>query len=200
MSDLPNGWTAVPEDQAPPLSRGVPMGWTAVPETPKGEPYSGAILPISRDAEGNTSFDSNAGLLGMVKRAATLVGDIGTGATPVFGQSQTWNPEMLSRASELAALASPVNPAFRAGERVIPGVAKSPLYGHIDPGAPTAIALKKRRDWSICIQNRARKVSEPTRREAGAAPSSRSRTSTTRDRGACAPAPRAPGRAPASFA
>lgn len=39
-------------------------------------PYSGSILPFSRNAKGETSFDSDAGLLGLAKRVFTAPHDI----------------------------------------------------------------------------------------------------------------------------
>lgn len=135
----------VPEDGAASsltVEGQLPPGWTMVPEQPKREPYSSALWPLSVDTEGKSHFDTNAGLLGMVRRAVTLPGDIYAGQTPVFGQDTTWNPEMISRASELAALASPVNPAVRAGDMAIPGVMRATME-HINPGAPTAVALKE---------------------------------------------------------
>ena len=102
------------------------------PSTSQSQPYSGSILPMSRDAQGHVSFDSNAGILGMAKRAlggvasaATLPGDVFTGKTSMIGPDGHTNPEVIGRAAELASLATPVNPAIRAGDRIIPGVGKN---------------------------------------------------------------------------
>lgn len=96
------------------------------------KPYSGTILPLSRDAQGNVSFDSNAGIFGMAKRAfegiggaVTLPGDVYTGKTSITGPDGHTNPEVINRAADLASLVTPVNPAVRAGDRAIPGVAKT---------------------------------------------------------------------------
>lgn len=50
--------------------------------------WSGSILPVSRDAQGNVSFDSNAGLLGSLKRAVTLPAEVYRGETPVPNSGQ----------------------------------------------------------------------------------------------------------------
>jgi hypothetical protein len=98
-------------------------------QAPSKPIYSGSILPISKDAQGNVSFDSNAGLLGMAKRmgqgalsAATLPGDVYSGKTQMEGPDGQVSPEVIKRAADLAAIASPVNPAVRAGESAIPGI------------------------------------------------------------------------------
>lgn len=57
--------------------------------------------------------------------AATLPGDVYSGKTPIVGPDGQTNPEVIGRAFELAGLASPVNPAVRAGDKAIPGVSKT---------------------------------------------------------------------------
>lgn len=101
-------------------------------QQPAKPAYSGSILPLSRDAKGNVSFDSNAGILGMAKRAfggiesaATLPGDVYTGKTPITGPDGHTNPEVINRSAELASLATPVNPGIRAGDQAIPGAIKT---------------------------------------------------------------------------
>ena len=80
---------------------------------------SGGLLPISRYNDGTWGFDSNAGIIGSIKRAVTLPGDVYTGKVDPMSE------EGRSRAMDLAGLASPVNPAVRAGDRAIPGVMKA---------------------------------------------------------------------------
>jgi hypothetical protein len=80
---------------------------------------SGGVLPISRYNDGTWGFDSNAGIIGSIKRAVTLPGDVYTGKVDPMSE------EGRSRAMDLAGLASPVNPAVRAGDRAIPGIAKA---------------------------------------------------------------------------
>lgn len=96
--------------------------------------YSGAVLPLSKDSAGHVYFDSNAGLIGAIKRALTLPHDVAT------GQVDPLSNEGISRSLELGTLASPVNPAVRMGERAIPGVAKALRQPKMAP--PTAEALK----------------------------------------------------------
>lgn len=103
---------------------------------PQRPAYSGSFLPISRDAQGNIGFDSNTGIVGSLKRAFTLPGDVATGKVPIHTPEGQYNPELIQRSGELAALISPVNPAVRAGDRVIPGALKAgqrPIY---PPSAP----------------------------------------------------------------
>jgi hypothetical protein len=96
--------------------------------------FSGSILPISRDAQGNVSFDSNAGLLGSLKRSFMLPGDVYSGKVDPMSE------EGRTRAAEFATTFSPVNPAIRAGDRAIPGIARALRKGSVEP--PTAEALK----------------------------------------------------------
>jgi hypothetical protein len=72
---------------------------------PQPEPaYSGAVLPFSRDVFGNTSFDSDAGLLGLAKRAFTAPGDAYSGALPMMDASGRTSFESIGRATDLAGL------------------------------------------------------------------------------------------------
>lgn len=92
-----------------------------VGQPPPQEPYSGSILPISKDAGGNIGFDSNAGIVGMLKRAVTLPGDVYTGKTPAIGSDGHTSPELVDRSAELAGIASPAPAAMRAGEMGVLG-------------------------------------------------------------------------------
>lgn len=94
----------------------------------------GTILPFSQDAEGNLQFDSDAGLVGVVKRAVTLPGDVYTGKTPPSG------PETTERAVDLAAIISPAAAPLRAGEMAATAGLKA---FRSEPKAPTAEALKE---------------------------------------------------------
>lgn len=139
MSDLPEGF--VVEGQ----SRGgadLPPGFVVQQATP----YRGTILPFSKDASGHVGFDSNAGLVGMAKRAveglvsgALLPGDVATGKTPVLGPDGHTNPEVIGRSLELGSLVTPINPGVRAGDRAIPGVANNLVREK--PSVPTAQEL-----------------------------------------------------------
>ena len=107
-------------------------------ETPA---VSGGVLPFSKMQNGEVRFDSNAGILGAAKRFFTLPHDVMTGDVPVRDESGNLSPEILSRSMEAAAFASPVNPAMRAGEKIIPGVANSLKKAKVD--APTSEQLLK---------------------------------------------------------
>lgn len=102
--------------------------------------YSGSILPFSRDSAGNTHFDLTAGLPGQIWSALTLPGDVYTGGTPIMANDQP-NPSLLGRATNFAAMMSPMNPAMRAGDLPIPGQAMAPMTPQ-KTAAPTAQALK----------------------------------------------------------
>jgi hypothetical protein len=71
-------------------------------------PYSGAVLPFSRNAKGETSFDSNAGLLGVLKRTFTAPHDI------YKGQLSPFSVEGQERATEFATTISPAGAGGRA--------------------------------------------------------------------------------------
>lgn len=95
---------------------------------------SGGFLPISRYNDGTWGFDSNAGLVGSIKRAIMLPGDVYTGKIDPMSE------EGKDRAMDLAGLASPVNPGVRAGDRAIPGMARA--MEKRDPTPPTRQQLR----------------------------------------------------------
>lgn len=115
------------------------LGGKPSPATPSTThtPWSGSVLPVSGDANGAVSFDSNAGLLGTIKRAVTLPGDVAT------GQADPMSKEAIARSADLAGLAAPVNPGVRAGEMAVPGTATA-----LQPATvtPTTQALKAAAD------------------------------------------------------
>lgn len=94
----------------------------------------GMILPISKDASGNVSFDSDAGLLGTLKRTFMLPGEV------MKGEVDPMSPEGLERAMEFATTVTPASAAMKGGERIIPGVKKALQKQDTTP--PTAEALK----------------------------------------------------------
>lgn len=98
------------------------------------EPYSGSILPFSKDEQGNVRFDPKAGILGALLSGATLPGDVYAGR--VDPQSE----EGLARTIDLATFASPMNPGVRAGDMAVPGVKSALVRREMEP--PTAEALK----------------------------------------------------------
>lgn len=101
---------------------------------PPQEPYHGAILPVSTDAQGNASFDINAGIPGAFLRAFSAPGEVYKGTLDPLSQ------EGQSRALETAAMFNPMNPAIRAGDRAIPGLARS--TNRAAPPTPSASELR----------------------------------------------------------
>jgi hypothetical protein len=94
--------------------------------------YKGSVLPFSRGPSGDLSFDSDAGVVGAMKRAFTLPHDVATGAIdPMSDQG-------IDRAAEMALTVSPTNPAVRIGDRAIPGAVRALKQ----PAKPTGEALK----------------------------------------------------------
>jgi hypothetical protein len=83
--------------------------------------YKSSILPISKDAAGNVSFDSNAGILGSLKSAFTLPGDVYTGKEQLRGPDGEITPEVIGRSMDFAGTFSPPTPGLRSGSGVIPG-------------------------------------------------------------------------------
>lgn len=121
-------------------------GAPIMPEMPAAAPKpetvaSGSFLPISRDSAGNVGFDSNAGIVGVAKRGLQkLVGPIYGEGSPVDEQGRP-SQQMIEGAADLAPFASPVSPALRAGEAVIPGVANT-LRKPTNLKPPSAEALR----------------------------------------------------------
>lgn len=102
---------------------------------PSNKSYTGSFLPFSRNAEGEVSFDSNAGILGALKDAFMLPGDA------MAGKVDPTSQEGIERAFNFAGAVSPINPMARSGERVVPGVAKSMRKVDVEP--PTQDMLRE---------------------------------------------------------
>lgn len=79
----------------------------------KQVPYSGSILPMSKDADGNVSLDSNAGIVGAAKRAFMFPGDALSGKVQMRGDDGNLTDEFIGRATETAGLSTPVSPGSR---------------------------------------------------------------------------------------
>lgn len=94
----------------------------------------GGILPFSRQADGDIQFDSDAGVVGAIKRAFFLPGEV------MAGEVDPLSDEGIDRAAEMAAVANPANPAVRAGDRLIPGASRA--MRKPDVKAPTADELR----------------------------------------------------------
>ncbi|CDM57682.1 putative conserved protein [Rhizobium favelukesii] len=103
-----------------------PDGFVVAP--PVDQSYTGQFLPFSVDAQGNKSFDSNAGILGFAKdilgsakSAFMLPGDVYTGKEQVMGADGNVRPEVLGRSLEFAGTFSPSTPGLRTGTGIVPG-------------------------------------------------------------------------------
>jgi hypothetical protein len=70
---------------------------------PAKQPHQYSVLPISEDEQGRPHFDSNAGILGSIKSAFTLPGDV------YAGKVDPNSDEGIARAVGLAGLAGPTN-------------------------------------------------------------------------------------------
>lgn len=74
----------------------------------------GGLFPVVRmqrnngDFVGDAEFDSNAGIVGAIKRAVTLPGDVFSGRTNVTGPDGRTSDEVIGRSFDLAGLAAPV--------------------------------------------------------------------------------------------
>jgi hypothetical protein len=100
----------------------------AVPPQAQDQSYQGAVLPISRDAQGDVSFDSNAGLLGAIKRAVMLPGDA------MAGQVDPLSQEGIGRAAEFAGTFGPMSPAAGTG-KAIAAMAPKPVSQGMEAAA-----------------------------------------------------------------
>lgn len=103
---------------------------TAEPEKPA--PFSGAILPISRDAEGNVGFDSNAGIVGTVKRAFQLPGDVMAGKVDVNSD------EAIQRGADFAGVFGGTSPAMGTGKAIAANAPRA-----VQPGMEVAAAAQR---------------------------------------------------------
>lgn len=114
MSDLPPlppGF--VLQGQAAGAPPKPPEGFVMAP--PEDKSYSGMLLPFSVDSAGNKHFDSNAGLIGALKRAILLPGDA------MAGKVDPTSEEGIARAFEFASTFSPPTPGLRSGTGLVPG-------------------------------------------------------------------------------
>ena len=125
------------QEDAARLAQAIRAGSAQAPTQPQEAPqapqenYTGAILPFSRDETG-THFDSDAGLLGILKSAATLPGDVYTGKTDPSSD------EAIIRSLEMAGIATPMGPASRLAQPR--GTLK--FDRQVKPQTPSAEALK----------------------------------------------------------
>jgi hypothetical protein len=94
-----------------------------------------ALLPFSKEtATGDVSFDPDAGILGVLKRAVMAPGDV------AMGKMDPTSPEGVRRTAEMGMTVTPMSAATRATEAAIPGTLKALRVG--EPKVPTAQELK----------------------------------------------------------
>lgn len=79
---------------------------------------SGNILPLSRTPGGPVEFDPGAGIVGAIRRALTLPGEVLSGETPMMGINPETGevgvpPETIGRALETAGVMTPASRAIR---------------------------------------------------------------------------------------
>ena len=96
-------------------------------------PYSSPIWPVSRDAKGEVSFDSDVGILGMAKRTVMLPGQV------LKGEIDPTSDEGMRRTTEAAMLMTPLGAASRAGR----GILGTRAYKQPQQVAPTREALEQ---------------------------------------------------------
>jgi hypothetical protein len=100
----------------------------------------GTILPFSKDEQGRTFLDTDAGVLGWpaamyegIKSAVTAPTDV------VEGRLDPESPEGVKRAMDFTSAALAVNPAVASGSRAIPGVLRN--MRKANPKAPSVDQL-----------------------------------------------------------
>lgn len=132
-----------------------------MPELPKKEYAPFNVLPFKEDESG-IHFDPNAGLLGTIKSAFTLPGDVVRGKVDpmsdegfkrvqdLAGLAQTGSFGFTRPAGSLASGASRPTGEFAAAERAMEAVPAQPSYqrmltdiGHYSPAAEAASTLKQ---------------------------------------------------------
>ncbi len=135
----------------------------------KQQPYSGTILPFSVDEQGNKSFDSNAGVLGALKRAVTLPEQVVSGEMPVLGPDARTNPELVRRSTEFNML---VNPELRGTQApyqqrpAVPSTTELKATGSADYNAARASGFEG--DPAVLSELAARVQNDLTRQGFGA--------------------------------
>jgi len=140
MNDFPSRFLV----NVAPSGDDLPPGFVVNGQQPKRAAYRGALIPMSVDEDGNVSFDSDAGILGGLKSAFTLPGDVMEGRARVPQSSAMpggESTENIGRVLDLATTVSPVNPGITAGDRAIPGVLKATRVEK--PVVPTTEELDK---------------------------------------------------------
>jgi hypothetical protein len=156
---MANPWeryAPLPDDQASgPWTKYAPQD-AITPDTPAPakaysgdylpmQPWSSSTLPVSSDTEGKLSFDTNAGILGALKRAFTLPGDVYQGNVQLPSGDPKLNPSGpgFDRAMELAtALVNPTGPVTRVRPAMV-GDVPAPSLGQLNAAADSQYALAR---------------------------------------------------------
>ncbi|MGO7380734.1 hypothetical protein ACC764_10115 [Rhizobium ruizarguesonis] len=129
------------------LSRRLPPPVDSLPP-PVDKSHIGQLWPISRDADGNRYFDSDAGILGALKRSVMLPGDVYSGKVQMNGPDGRISPEAIGRSLEFASTFIPASPGLRAGEGLVPGLSKSLRRPNsVEPPSSNALYAEAERNF-----------------------------------------------------
>lgn len=118
--------------------------WPPKPAAPEKKEKYGILWPVRVDAEGR-HFDSDAGILGALKRAFMLPGDVYSGKVQLNGPDGRTSPEAIARAWEFATTFSPATPGLRAGEGIVPGTVKNLRTPDMEPPSSEALHAEAKR-------------------------------------------------------
>lgn len=133
VSELPPGFVLTPPQAS---SNGLPPGFVLA--APKQDRSTFDVLTGADGGERYQTWPERAirGLVGSAVSAATLPGDV------YRGRVDPLSDEAIRRSADLASLATPINPAVRAGDMAIPGMARAGLVAG-KARIPTAEELKR---------------------------------------------------------
>lgn len=114
-------------------AKGKNIKTTETPPPQVGNSKQSSILPVSLDASGDYSFDSDAGLLGVAKNFVTLPGDA------YYGKVNLNTPEGQKRVTDMASVLTPMGAASRVRGSVF---APKSAYKETTGATPTTQELK----------------------------------------------------------
>lgn len=135
----------------------IPQKPTSQAQPEQDKSYKSTILPFSKDAQGNVSFDSDAGLLGFVKRAVTLPGDVATGKVDPLSE------EGIGRAFDLATTITPLTPGRLTTAPVIASApAVSPKQELLEAAAQQGVEIPR----GVATDSTARQMATQAARQA----------------------------------
>lgn len=110
----------------------------SAPEQPV---YRSPIFPLSNYGDGDVRFDLGSGITGAIGRTISAPGEAMRGELQVMDGQGRLTDEAIGRSLEFAGVTLPVNPALRAGDRAIPGAARSLQRPRAD--SPSAESLRQ---------------------------------------------------------